>query len=359
MTAADGGLQRPRWRHDAGLHQNDFELLYRCGDLNLGAPIVEANRHIVGWEWKSHFTPHPSEWWVPENVDAVVGSPPCAGFSTMSSKEFRGIDSKANDHMKRFVAYAGRVAPAVVAFESVQQAFSQGRELMTRAPRQARADTGHKYDLYHVLHNNASVGGAAVRARYFWMASRIPFGVEYPVPDKVPTLMESIGDLQRLQMTWEKQPYRVPTRGGPAAVGLRRAWWTATSPRGRSTTCGSARCLAAVDDEWYAGRALSSRPSQAVLRAPRQAPRGVAGRGAVDSQEELRARLQPGQAVAPQQAGIRSDRSGARAGDPPDRAADVHLPRGDAHPGSPRRLAALAGAGLQAAGDLPGKGRAR
>jgi site-specific DNA-cytosine methylase len=206
-----------------GFHQNDFELLYRCGDLNLGAPIVEANRHIVGWDWKSHFTPRPDEWWVPDNVDMVVGSPPCAGFSTMSSREFRGIDSKANDHMKKFVAYAGRVAPAVAAFESVQQAFSQGRELMTLLRDKLEADTGHKYDLYHVLHNNASVGGAAVRARYFWMASRVPFGVEYPVPDKVPTLMESIGDLTHLQMTWEKQPYRAPD-----------TWWSSRrrSPQG-------------------------------------------------------------------------------------------------------------------------------
>lgn len=241
-----------------GFHQNDFELLYRCGDLNLGAPIVEANRHIVGWEWKSHFTPHPKEWWVPENVDAVVGSPPCAGFSTMSSKEFRGIDSKANDHMKRFVAYAGRVGPPVVAFESVQQAFSQGRELMTRLRDQLERDTGHKYDLYHVLHNNASVGGAAIRARYFWMASRIPFGVEYPVPDAVPTLMESIGDLQRLQMTWEKQPYRAPD-----------TWWASRrrSPSGvvdGHVTKGKIHDLriralcAAVDDEWYPGEQLQS-----------------------------------------------------------------------------------------------------
>lgn len=193
-----------------GLVQNGMELAQRCGDLTLGAPVVEANRHLVGWNWTSTFSADPADWPVLKDVDVVAGSPPCAGFSALSPKEFRGANSKANIHMRKFVAYAGRQAPTLAAFESVQQAFSQGRDLMSELRDKLEAETGHEYGLYHVLHNNASVGGAAVRARYFWVVSRIPFGVEYPIPDAIPTVMESIGDLQRLQMTWEKQPYRAP-----------------------------------------------------------------------------------------------------------------------------------------------------
>lgn len=249
-----------------GLHQNDFELVYRCGDLSLGAPMVEANRHILGWEWTSDFSADPSDWRIPQNVDIVSGSPPCAGFSTMSSKEFRGVDSKANVHMRKFAAYAGRVAPTIAAFESVQQAFSQGRSLMTELRDKLEADTGYKYDLYHVLHNSASVGGAAVRARYFWMASRIPFGVEYPVPDAIPSLMESIGDLQRLQMTWEKQPYRAPD-----------TWWASRrrSPsgvvdghvtRGKLHDRRIRSLMEALDGEWPAPKSLGWALQEAYRR---------------------------------------------------------------------------------------------
>jgi site-specific DNA-cytosine methylase len=249
-----------------GLHQNGFELVFRCGDLDLGAPAVEANRHILGWEWTSKFSKDPSDWPVPKNVDIVSGSPPCAGFSTMSSKEFRGVNSKANEHMRKFVAYAGRVAPAVATFESVQQAFSQGRSLMTELRDKLEAETGYRYDLYHVLHNNASVGGAAVRARYFWMASRIPFGVEYPVPDKVPTLMESIGDLQRLQMTWERQPYRVPD-----------TWWSSRRrslsgvvdghiTRGKLHDVRIRALLDSLDGAWAPGETLSSALQRSYAR---------------------------------------------------------------------------------------------
>lgn len=239
-----------------GFHQNGVQLTYRCGDLNLGAPTVEANRHILGWEWKSDFSRDPADWIVQPDIDLVVGSPPCAGFSALSAKEFRGVNSKANEHMRKFVAFAGRQAPAVAAFESVQQAFSQGRSLMTELRDKLEAETGHRYDLYHVLHNNASVGGAAVRARYFWMASRIPFGVEYPVPDAIPTVMESIGDLQRLQMTWERQPYRAPD-----------TWWASRRRSPTGTVDGHTTRMKLhdrrirqlcdmLDGDWFGGETL-------------------------------------------------------------------------------------------------------
>lgn len=240
-----------------GLHQNGIELAFRCGDLNLGAPTVEANRQILGWEWKSHFSADPADWPILPNVDIVSGSPPCAGFSQLSAKEFRGVDSKANIHMRKFVAYAGRQAPVVATFESVQQAFTQGRDLMTELRDKLEAETGYKYDLYHVLHNNASVGGAAVRSRYFWMASRIPFGLEYPVPDAIPTVMESIGDLQRLQMTWERQPYRAPD-----------TWWASRRRSPSGVVDGHTTRLKLhdqrirqlcdwLDGDWFSGETLS------------------------------------------------------------------------------------------------------
>jgi len=71
--------------------------------------------------------------------------------------------------------------------------------------------TGHRYDMYHVLQNNAALGGASKRRRYFLVLSRVPFGVELPEFGPPPTLWETIGDLETLDYrTWEAQAYVSP-----------------------------------------------------------------------------------------------------------------------------------------------------
>lgn len=109
--------------------------------------------------------------------------------------------------MWSFVEYAARVRPQVAVFESVQLAYTQGADLMRQLRARLEELTGEKWALHHVLHNALSVGGPAMRRRYFWVASRIPFGVERPCLVEVPLLEEVIGDLQGLQQTWQEQRY--------------------------------------------------------------------------------------------------------------------------------------------------------
>ncbi len=197
-----------------GLIQAGLELQHRVGTLNLGHQNMRANRQITGWKWEDEFSDDPREWYAPR-VDVVAGSPPCAGYSTLSRADFRGQDSAANVHMEKLITYAGRVAPKIVAFECVQQAYTTGRAHMQTLRARLEAESGHQYALHHVKHNNAALGGAAQRKRYWFVAARIPFGMDPPVPHRVPTLMESIGDLRGLSDTWEKQPYKYPD-----------SWWS-------------------------------------------------------------------------------------------------------------------------------------
>lgn len=76
--------------------------------------------------------------------------------------------------------------------------------------------SGKKYTLYHVLHNNLSHGGIAMRKRYFWVASQIPFGVghgrvgrdgEFYDLGPVPVFGDMLGDLAPLGLTMQKQRY--------------------------------------------------------------------------------------------------------------------------------------------------------
>jgi len=130
----------------------------------------------------------------------------------MSAKSFRGANSKVNACMWAFADYVIRARPTIAVFESVQQARNRpdGLDLMRRLRAHVEEDTGDRWTLYHVRHNAYSVGGCAQRKRYFWLISRVPFGVEVPQPRTLPVLADVIADLAPLGRTWHAQPYRAP-----------------------------------------------------------------------------------------------------------------------------------------------------
>jgi site-specific DNA-cytosine methylase len=195
-----------------------------------GALNILANRHILGYDWDTQLsgTGMGDDWDV-EDVQVVLGNPPCSGFSTLSNKAFRGEDSSINDCMWALVKYAARVKPEVVIFESVQQAFRQGRDLMAQLRAKLEQDSGETYTLYHVLHNNLSLGGCSLRRRYFFVCARVPFGVEPVELRRLPNLGDVFIDLEPLESTWELQPYR----GYPS-------WWSAQMHDGTGLVDGHA-----------------------------------------------------------------------------------------------------------------------
>lgn len=188
--------------------------------VGFGVLNTLANRQLLGDHWESQAEP-PDHWTVEDDVQMVFGNPPCSGFSTLSPKKFRGEDSVINECMWELVTYAGRVSPEIVIFESVQQAYTQGRGLMRQLRDKLEEMTGLRYQLYHVLMNNASTGGCSIRKRYFWVASRVEFGVDdvntrwdfihdqlvvYD-PHTVPSLDDVIRDLEPLSQTMLPQMY--------------------------------------------------------------------------------------------------------------------------------------------------------
>ena len=177
-----------------GVVQSGFKLIgKREMTGGFGVANCEANRHLLGNTWQSEAVP-PEQWSAPY-ANLVFGNPPCSGFSVLSSKTFRGVGSKINHCMWAFAEYAARVRPQIAIFESVPLAFTQGHSLMTALFERLRERVPGPWKLYHVLHNAYSVGGPAQRRRYFWVASRIPLGVEVPRMERYPTLRDTIGDL--------------------------------------------------------------------------------------------------------------------------------------------------------------------
>lgn len=191
-----------------GLVQSGMKMTSRTGTLNFGNPLAEANRHYLGNSWSTFFSDDSSEWPV-SKADVVAGCPPCSGWSVWSGEANRGPDAKAHEHTRAFMRYAGRVAPKVIAFECVQQAYTQGRDVMNKYRKMVEDISNKKYDLYHIKHNNLQLGGFSFRPRYFWVAveSGMPFGINVSEPTELPRIMDIIGDLAKLPRKWEAQHY--------------------------------------------------------------------------------------------------------------------------------------------------------
>lgn len=193
-----------------------FDIVHRVSQPGgFGDEAIDANRHLLGYDFEHEDAPAPE--WVPVEAAFVHGTPPCSGFSLMNASKGgnkRGPNSPINSCMRDLAQYGGRCTgidgkrgAEVVAFESVQGAFSQGRGLMQNLRGLIEEESRQAYDLTHVKMSGASIGAAQARHRYYFVAHRVPFGVDRPEPQKVGTYADAIGDLATLPTTLDSQPY--------------------------------------------------------------------------------------------------------------------------------------------------------
>lgn len=191
-----------------GFVQSGMEMTLRTGTLSFGNPVAENNRHLLGTQWASSFSDSVDEW-PTQKADVVLGCPPCSGWSVWSGPANRGPESAAHEHTRAFVRYAAKIAPRAVVYESVQQAYTQGREVMLKYRTMLEELSGKKYDLYHVKENNLQVGGFSYRPRYFWVAVEegTKFSIPLVQPTELPRIMDIIGDLAKMPQSWNKQKY--------------------------------------------------------------------------------------------------------------------------------------------------------
>ena len=195
---------------DLGVARAGFDITARMsGPSGFGAPLVEANRHLLPGDWTT-VADDPDRWPVIE-AEMVFGNPPCSGFSSLSVlNDGYGIGSRANQGMYDLIDYAAKVRPLIAIFESVPGAGGhgerQGFDLMVQLRDRLEERSHLRYDLSLVYQDNASIGGASLRKRMFWVASRVKFGTEPPAWRHVPTLLETIGDLAGLPLSWTGSP---------------------------------------------------------------------------------------------------------------------------------------------------------
>jgi site-specific DNA-cytosine methylase len=194
-----------------------------------GDEVVEANRHFIPGAWQIERA-DPAAWTPWNGIGLVIGTPPCSAFSSLNRDRcgdvIRGSDSPINRCMWDLIRYAGRCGgadgergPEIVAFESVQGAYTQGRELMVALRDHLSEATGQQYTITHTLMSGSTVGSAQMRHRYFAVFHRIEFGINRPSKEDLPngrvvTYEDAIGDLAGVPLQWTPQPYS----SAPASV---------------------------------------------------------------------------------------------------------------------------------------------
>jgi site-specific DNA-cytosine methylase len=240
-----------------GVAQSGFELVGKKeGKGAFGAANMEANRHILGDKWQTQADLY--ENWEPIDARLIVGNPPCSGFSTMSTfdPKLRGPESKLNACMWGITEYAAKVKPEIFVFESVAIAYKDGRGLMQQLRARLEELSGEKYHLTHVLHSARSCGAPQFRQRYFFVAHRVPFGMEAPDTQFLPTMRDTIQDLENLSLSWDDQAFapdlsmihpQLQRRHGYRADGMIDGHMTHSTPHTRNM-----EALANVVD-WHEG----------------------------------------------------------------------------------------------------------
>lgn len=234
-TTAAGLVEAPVTTTPAPLHVNDlthidcqglaghwtyatatvgFDLVHRASLGAFGDAVIEDNRSLIPGPWEQDPGAGLDEW-EPSQAPYLTGTPPCSGFSLLNKSKkgnARGPESSINDCMKELIWYAskckggdGQLGPEIISFESVQGAGKQGRGLMQYLREQLENGTGQQYDLTHVFTAGATIGAAQMRHRYYFVAHRVPFGIDMPEKRRVVTYQDAIGDLMGLKDTWEAQ----------------------------------------------------------------------------------------------------------------------------------------------------------
>lgn len=168
-----------------GVTQAGFALTAKREAVNFGIGALEANRHLLGNDFRSEVR-DPSDW-TPVKADLVFGNPPCSGFSMSSNWGSEASRLKVNQCMVDFIGYASKCDADVVVMESVPRAWTLGRSWIEQLQEQLNTESGRHYDLMPVLHNSLDLGGVQFRPRFFAVFHRIPFTAPEPLGVTVTT----------------------------------------------------------------------------------------------------------------------------------------------------------------------------
>lgn len=137
--------------------------------------------------------------WEPMDADFLFGNPRCTGFSCLTGKHgphAHGAWSEPTKDIHQFMHYGIRNNIPIICWESVQQAWSVGRPLLTHLSETLCKPNG--YRVAHLFINAATFGNAQHRKRYFFVAYKADKNFNIKPPQVVQphaTVWDKIGGM--------------------------------------------------------------------------------------------------------------------------------------------------------------------
>lgn len=162
-----------------------FSVPYQLEVHSLGKLTAEANgiKTYVG------------EWPKPQVSTFLFGNPRCTAFSccsTLGGDSVRGSWAAPTIDIHQLCEYGVQHGYNVIAWESVQEALSVGRELLDYLRDSLFVPNG--YRIAHLRLNAASFGNAQNRKRYFFVAYKDDKNFNI-IPPKTPERHTTVGDV--------------------------------------------------------------------------------------------------------------------------------------------------------------------
>lgn len=110
--------------------------------------------------------------YIHEDVDIVIGGPPCQGFS--SANQQRIIDDPRNELYKYYLRAVEKIVPKFVVMENVRGMLSVADQVVEdyRALRAVKNGVTYTYDIHYEILNSANFSVAQSRERLIYIAIR-------------------------------------------------------------------------------------------------------------------------------------------------------------------------------------------
>lgn len=141
---------------------------------------------------------------IDEDVDVLIGGPPCQGFSTIGARasskaEVRNRKDPRNTLFKQYIRILGYLKPKCFLMENVKGILTKDKGLIFQQIQAEFAKTG--YSLNFVILNAADYGVPQLRERVFFYGTRLDIAMTPPLKthgdNRLPyaTVLDAIGDL--------------------------------------------------------------------------------------------------------------------------------------------------------------------
>lgn len=162
-----------------------------------------------------------------QEIDVLIGGPPCQGFSTIgnrisSDEERRTKYDARNDLFKEYVRILKHVKPKAFVMENVKGLMTRDGGTIFEEIKKTFTETG--YDFHYTVLNAADYGIPQFRERVFFYGTRINIPLVPPIAthgeNKLPytIVLDAIGDLA--EKSTEEANNHVPLKHGE--INIRR-----------------------------------------------------------------------------------------------------------------------------------------